>query len=64
MTWRHDLQGSLSTPRQTIGKSCAVQTETEKATSDSSGFRVGSFHVPARGANAVPTLLTQIGTGR
>lgn len=61
MDWRRDLQGSLSTLRFTIAKSCAVHTKNEEATSGPSVLRVGSFHVTARRATAVPTLELIVG---
>lgn len=62
MTGRHDSQGSSLTPRHATGKLREVPTGTQSATSDPSEIRVGSFHVPAACASAVPTFIDPTGT--
>lgn len=58
----HNRQRSSLTAGLATGKSRAMFTQTEDVTIDPSEYRVGSFHVPARRATAVPTLNKLNGT--
>lgn len=63
MTLEHIKQRSTLTVVRATGRSRCAPVKTEEASTDSSEFRVGSFHMPSRSASAGPTPLTQIGTG-
>lgn len=61
MVRRHNLQGSSLTPRHATAKPRVVPATTRDSQPDPSETRVGSFHVPAGRATAVPTLKLNVG---
>lgn len=61
MSCRHDSQGSPLTPRHAIAKSRVMPATTRDFAPDPSEIRVGSFHVPAGRASAVPALEPEVG---
>ena len=62
MTSEHVKQRSTLTVPSATCRSRRVLSKARQSVPDPSGYRVGSFHLPAGNARAVPTLKRVIGT--
>jgi hypothetical protein len=62
MTSEHSKLRSALTVSGATGKSRCLLVKTEEASTDSSEFRVGSFHLSAGDARTVPMFTRVIGT--